>query len=314
MNFQGLTKVETPTFYLDVAFKRGKTRADIARQKTGKRDPLRKSKEIEQARIEAVKDYLVGAFDAIVQKFPRYDQLPDFYKELMNITLDVGELRVSLSRVAWASEKTKEFWRRYKSIIQRTTEATMVNKPRKEFYGRIASVVNQLKHPCVVIDESRKIMKGYPHIKTEMRSVAIVGFPNVGKTTLLYKLTGSKPEIGAYAFTTKSINVAYLKQGDEKVQLIDTPGTLNRADRMNDIEKQAHLIMKLIAEKFVYVYDLTEPYPLKLQRDLYEYLKKFKKDILVYVSKADIIDASLIKKFSQEHKVISDPQILKNLI
>ena len=45
-------------------------------------------------------------------------------------------------------------------------------------------------------------MKDYPTIKTSLFTVAICGFPNVGKTTLLSKMTPSEPEISNYSFTT----------------------------------------------------------------------------------------------------------------
>jgi len=38
-------------------------------------------------------------------------------------------------------------------------------------------------------------MKGFPSIKTNLPTIAIAGFPNVGKTTLLSKITDAKPKI-----------------------------------------------------------------------------------------------------------------------
>ena len=46
-------------------------------------------------------------------------------------------------------------------------------------------------------------------IKKFSLDVALFGFPNVGKSTLLSKLTPSKPKIANYSFTTKRINMGY---------------------------------------------------------------------------------------------------------
>ena len=137
-----------------------------------------------------------------------------------------------------------------------------------------------------------------------MPTITICGFPNVGKTTLLYKLTGSKPEIGEYAFTTKSINVGYIeadiKHKKQKFQILDTPGTLNRFDKMNNIEKQAYLAIKYLANMLVYVFDLAESFPIEDQKQLYFGLKEFNKPMLVYLSKKDVLDADVVKAFEKD--------------
>ena len=152
-------------------------------------------------------------------------------------------------------------------------------------------------------------MKGFPAIKTGMFTVAIAGFPNVGKTTLLYKLTGSKPEINSYAFTTKNINVSYIKKDPEKkgdrkkkIQFLDTPGTLDRPDKMNYIEKNAYLAITLCTDLIVYVFDLTLTYPIKDQIKLYETTKKLGLPMVIYFSKSDLMPEQEIKDFISEHK------------
>ena len=141
-----------------------------------------------------------------------------------------------------------------------------------------------------------------------MKTIAIMGFPNVGKTTLLYKLTGSKPEIKEYAFTTKGVNIGYFRTEKERLQMIDTPGTLARFDKMNDIEKIAVLVAKYLAEKFIYVFDLTEAsYPLSDQIRLFNDIKGYNKEIIVYLSKTDIIDLKKVKEFKlKNEKMITD--------
>ncbi|MBN1157548.1 50S ribosome-binding GTPase, partial [Candidatus Woesearchaeota archaeon] len=127
--------------------------------------------------------------------------------------------------------------------------------------------------------------------------------PNVGKTTLLFKLTGAKAEINSYPFTTKSINLGYFSNGEEKIQVIDTPGTLNRFDRMNSIEQQAHLALKYLADTIVYVFDLTGEYPMEQQLKLYDSIKKFNKKVIIYFSKEDVVGKEKIKGFAADNKI-----------
>ena len=88
MNFQGLKHIENPTFYLDVAFKRGKTKASRKRQESSKSERLAKSKRIELTRVAAVEGYLHSTLSEIVQKYPRYKEPPEFYQELMKVKID----------------------------------------------------------------------------------------------------------------------------------------------------------------------------------------------------------------------------------
>ena len=224
MNFQSLIMVEKADFYLDIAFRQGKEAAERFRQKKCK-DRLTKSKSIELERIKAVEKSLDKSLGRILNSFPAIDDLPPFYNELVRTTIDYESLKKSLGGVNWAKKRVALLSGTYETKLKRAREISLMNSARREFYGRIASVLKQISPELAFIEESRKIMKGFPTIKTSLKSVCIFGFPNVGKTTLLYKLTGSKPEINSYAFTTKSINIGYAQIEGMKVQFIDTPGT-----------------------------------------------------------------------------------------
>jgi len=313
MAFQNIPPIEQYQFYLDIAFKRATKKADLARGKKTKEEKIARSKRIELVRIDTIKDSLNDKLRKIITSFPTIDGLPDFYLDLVKSTLDYAMLKKSLGAVNWLIKKINFFSREYSSKIKRTKDIRKINQYRRQYYGRISSLLKQVRNEFSYLEESRKIMKSYPAIKTGIKTICITGFPNVGKTTLLYKLTGSKPEINSYPFTTKGINVAYIKN-KEKIQLIDTPGTLDRFEKMNNIEKQAHLAIKYLADSIIYVFDLTEPYPLEKQVKLYENLKNFKERIYVYLSKRDLLEKDEIKEFSKKFIIKDIDELKKSLI
>jgi len=140
--------------------------------------------------------------------------------------------------------------------MKRATTVPQLTALRNGFYGRTNSVLKQVKTNLTIIETARRVFVKLPQIKGNVFTVSIFGFPNIGKTTLLTKITESKPEINSYPFTTKQINVGYYKFDRFKVQVLDTPGTLNRT-RLNNIEKQAYAALKHITQIIIYPIDLT---------------------------------------------------------
>ncbi len=65
-------------------------------------------------------------------------------------------------------------------------------------------------------------------------SVALVGNPNTGKTTLFNALTGLSQQVGNYPGVTVERAVGVMKRGRESVRVIDVPGTYSLAARSQD--------------------------------------------------------------------------------
>jgi nucleolar GTP-binding protein len=293
MNFQSLAKIEKYDWYLDLAFRNAKkAAADIKGQK---RPGPYVIKRAELAKVSAVRRVIRRHFDLILKSYPSLDSMTEFYQELVRTMLDYPELKKSLGAVRWAQQKVEHFSDTYHNKIRRCMDFRRMTAYSREYYGRISSIVKQVKKQLAYLEHARKVMKGFPSIKSNIFTVCIAGFPNVGKTTLLSKITPSRPEISNYAFTTKRLNIGYATIKKHKVQFIDTPGTLDRFDKMNPIEQQAHLAMKYCADLIVFVFDPSEQsYDAKDQKRLLKKIISLGKDVCLYLSKTDITDEDTI--------------------
>ena len=288
MNLRGLGKVEDYQKLLDIAFKSGVARATQARGETVSPNRLVRSRRIELARIDTMGKSLMNRLTTIVKSFPSFDQLDPFYQDLVRCTLDYDQLKKSLGALNWASKQIFILLKTHTTQLVRTKEIEQVNKTRAAFSGRISSVMKQVKSDLTYLENSRKTMKGYPALKTKIKTIAIAGAPNVGKSTLLAVLTGSKPETASYPFTTLKLNLGYDAEGN---QYIDTPGLLDRPlEKRNPIEKQAILALKHLADVIVFMIDPTETcgYTLPQQKSLLAEIKRiFKQPMIVVANKAD---------------------------
>jgi hypothetical protein len=70
---------------------------------------------------------------------------------------------------------------------------------------------------------------GFEVSKTGDARVGFVGFPSVGKSTLLNKMTGTESEVAAYEFTTLTCVPGIFYHKGAKIQLLDLPGIIEGA-------------------------------------------------------------------------------------
>lgn len=70
---------------------------------------------------------------------------------------------------------------------------------------------------------------GFDVSKSGDARVALVGFPSVGKSTFLSKITKTKSEAASYAFTTLTAIPGVLEYGGAEIQILDLPGIIEGA-------------------------------------------------------------------------------------
>ncbi|MBU2638522.1 MAG: 50S ribosome-binding GTPase [Nanoarchaeota archaeon] len=310
--FENIPKIEKPEFYIELGMRSAKRYASS--RKLREKVKSRRIAELEIIKADAFTRSVGGCIGKICSSFPTIDQLPIFYKELLEAMVGINELKVSIARMQGAAEKIESMAMDYKKRIK-SSDTEYIAKKKREFYGRAFSMLKKSKAAFSFAENARKDLRQFPSIKTKILTICICGYPNVGKSTLLSKLTGSRPDIAPYAFTTRQLMIGYIAN---KIQIIDTPGNFKEDfKKMNWIEKQSYLAIKHLCKKIIYVFDITETcgFTISQQEELFNKLvKKFRaKQFSIYLSKSDM---GLDKKQEFEdnnknHKIFDDADKLK---
>ena len=301
MGFGNLPPIETIDVYLDAALKKARENARKHTLADYEKSKENREKTLTLIKIDTLSQNLQRKFQTIIDEYPNFDNLTTFYEELIRNTLDYDELKQSLGAINWFLKQLRVITK------EATTKTKFVEADVNSYYGRVSSLLKQIKPQLTYLHKAREILRTFPAIKDGMYTVAIAGFPNVGKSTLLSQLTPAKPEINDYAFTTKTLNLGYSQQDGIKVQYVDTPGTLNR-EKMNPVERQAHIALRYATNLIIYIFDLSgEGYHLDDQYALYDRMKEYDVPILIYFSKTDIMDIDRIDAFIQERSITKHP-------
>lgn len=175
-----------------------------------------------------------------------------------------------------------------------------------------------------VLQAPRFAQKGEPGeertVKLNLKLIAdaaLIGLPNVGKSTLLSRMSGAKPKIADYPFTTLEPNLGVVYVDEEKQYILaDIPGLIEGAFRgaglgtrfLKHIER-TKIIVHIIDGSRMYSEDIMKDYiTIKNELNQFSLSLKNKKEIIV-VNKCDLPEVkkniSRIRNiFSREGKKI----------
>lgn len=268
-------------------------------------DMIEKAKQKEGIRIKTVGSILADEIKREADSFPDVAAIPKVYAELLDVYMKRETLEKNIFEMKWLAKKIKQVQIDYLRELKFRRHTQDARKLRKEFYGRAASFLRRSRHIFSDLMELR-LLKRLPDLQ-ELPTIVIAGLPNAGKTSLLCRLTGSKPKIESYAFTTKELMAGYFESPSfMQMQVIDTPGLLDRPlEKRNRIEMQAVAVLKVLADIAVYVFDLSEiAGPFEKQVNLFAQIKKeFGKPTIPIANKTDVLG---IKELSELEKMAKE--------
>jgi len=280
VEFETIPTIPTADELLERALKRA------AAAKKEKRNKVRANEEF----VRSVSKSLYDKLDDTVHRFPTFENLPVFYRDMTNILFSIDKLRKSLGALTWAANRIRDVGNEYAWKIR--SDPDDASNLRKAATGRMASIMHQVEDDLLLLNNARDVLRKLPDIRDEF-TVVVAGYPNVGKSSFIRLVSSATPQVAGYAFTTKQVVVGHRDVGRERMQIVDTPGILDRpAEERNYIEHQALAAITNVADIILFIIDASEAcgYPVERQLALLEEVRRVVGDVPVevVVSKSDL--------------------------
>ena len=140
--------------------------------------------------------------------------------------------------------------------VREEIASTPYNKSTEAHIGRLKAKLADMKEK-LENQSSAGGGHGYAVQKHGDATVAFVGYPSVGKSTLLNALTAAESEVGDYEFTTLDVEPGMLKHNGANIQLLDVPGLIQGAAGGRGGGKEVLSVVR-VADLVVFVVSVFE--------------------------------------------------------
>lgn len=229
----------------------------------------------------------------ILDDFPQVNDLHPFYGDLFGVLYDKDHYRIALGQLATARSLVDGIARDYARLIKFADSQYRAKALKRAALGRYATLLKRHAKNLQYLEDVRQHMARLPSIDPSTRTLLIAGFPNVGKSSFVNKVTRADLDVQPYAFTTKSLFVGHTDHKYLRWQVIDTPGILDHElEERNTIEMQSITALAHLRACVLFFVDPSEQcgYSLDKQLSLFRSISPLfaNKPIVVVANKTDL--------------------------
>ncbi|CBJ28881.1 Nog1, nucleolar GTPase [Ectocarpus siliculosus] len=252
-------------------------------------------------KVKFTQETISERLGAIIGDFPRLDDIHPFYADLLNILYDRDHYKLALGQMNMAKKLVEALSRDYVRLLKYGDSLYRCKQLKRAALGRMCTLLKRQKASLSYLEEVRRHLARLPALDPNTRTLLLTGFPNVGKSSFMNKVTRAEVDVQPYAFTTKSLYVGHMDYRYLRWQVVDTPGILDHPlEERNTIEMQAVTALAHLQCCVLYFIDISEQcgYTIKEQVSLFESIKPLfaNKQLLVIANKTDVAPFADIKE------------------
>jgi hypothetical protein len=145
---------------------------------------------------------------------------------------------------------------------------TKYNKHTQYHIGQLKAKLARLKEESESAGKSGPAGKVFSVRKSGDATVLLAGFPSVGKSTLLNKITSADSKVGDYDFTTLDVIPGVMEYNSSRIQILDIPGIVSGASSGRGRGKEVLSVIRNADLVLIMIENLQQLQV--IQRELYE--------------------------------------------
>lgn len=296
-NFKKIVIVPTAKDFIDIVLSKTQRKTPTVVHKQYKISRIR---QFYMRKVKFSQQTFHDKLSTILTDFPKLDDIHPFYADLMNVLYDKDHYKLALGQINIALHLIDNVSKDYVRLLKYGDSLYRCKQLKKAALGRMATIMKRQAQSLQYLEQVRQHLSRLPSIDPNTRTLLICGFPNVGKSSFINKITRADVEVQPYAFTTKSLFVGHTDHRYLRWQVVDTPGILDHPlENRNTIEMQAIAALAHLRAAILYVMDISEQcgHTIEQQVALFESIKPLfaNKPLLVVLNKTDVIRLEELK-------------------
>ncbi|XP_024124527.1 nucleolar GTP-binding protein 1 isoform X2 [Oryzias melastigma] len=242
----------------------------------------------------------------ILTDFPKLDDIHPFYADLMNVLYDKDHYKLALGQINIAKNLIDNVAKDYVRLMKYGDSMYRCKQLKRAALGRMCTILKRQKSSLEYLEQVRQHLSRLPSIDPNTRTLLLCGYPNVGKSSFINKVTRADVDVQPYAFTTKSLFVGHMDYRYLRWQVVDTPGILDHPlEDRNTIEMQAITALAHLRAAVLYIMDLSEQcgHTLQEQLELFNNIRPLfaNKPLIIVANKCDV---KKINELTEENQKI----------
>ncbi|XP_047445356.1 nucleolar GTP-binding protein 1 [Mugil cephalus] len=229
----------------------------------------------------------------ILTDFPKLDDIHPFYADLMNVLYDKDHYKLALGQINIAKNLIDNVAKDYVRLMKYGDSLYRCKQLKRAALGRMCTILKRQKSSLEYLEQVRQHLSRLPSIDPNTRTLLLCGYPNVGKSSFINKVSGS----------------GHMDTEILRWQVVDTPGILDHPlEERNTIEMQAITALAHLRAAVLYVMDPSEQcgHTLDEQLELFNNIRPLfaNKPLIVVANKCDVKKVSELSEENQ--KIFAD--------